>query len=79
MRLRTPLHAAALLLTLLGPVRAAEPTFEQLISLRRVSSPAVSADGRAVAFVVREADWDANVFVSQVWLADVARRLSALS
>ena len=80
MRLRTPLHAAALLLTLLGPVRAVEPTFEQLISLRRVSSPAVSPDGRAVAFVVREADWDANVFVSQVWLADVAaRRVRALT
>ena len=51
--------------------RAAEPTLEQMISLRRASGPAASPDGRFVAYAVRDTDWVKNAFVTHVWLADV--------
>jgi dipeptidyl aminopeptidase/acylaminoacyl peptidase len=51
---------------------AAEPTIDQMLSLRRVSSPNVSPDGRLVAYAVRDTDMVGNVFVTQLWLADVA-------
>jgi dipeptidyl aminopeptidase/acylaminoacyl peptidase len=51
---------------------AAEPTIDQMISLRRASTPAVSPDGRFVAYAVRDTDWVGNTFVTQIWLADVA-------
>src|SRR6185503_19749198 len=56
----------------LSVAAAAEPTIDQMISLRRASSPAVSPDGRFVAYAVRDTDWVGNAFVTQVWLADVA-------
>ena len=52
--------------------RGAEPTIDQMLSLRRVSSPNVSPDGRFVAYAVRDTDMVGNAFVTQVWLADVA-------
>ena len=52
--------------------RAAEPTIDQMLSLRRVSSPNVSPDGRFVAYAMRDTDMVGNAFVTQVWLADVA-------
>src|ERR1041385_1174120 len=51
---------------------AAEPTIDQMLSLRRVSSPNVSPDGRFVAYAVRDTDLVGNAFVTRVWLADVA-------
>lgn len=36
-----------------------------------VGSPALSPDGRRVAFVVTRVDAQANEYRSQVWLADV--------
>jgi dipeptidyl aminopeptidase/acylaminoacyl peptidase len=67
--------AASLLagLALFAPAlaSAAEPTLEQMISLRRASGPAASPDGRFVAFAVRDTDWVKNAFVTHVWLADV--------
>ncbi len=54
-----------------GPAVAAEPTIDQVLSLRRASSPAVSPDGRFVAYAVRDTDFVNNAFVTQVWLADV--------
>jgi len=66
-----------LLLAASLPLRAAAaeaiPTIDQLVELKRVQGDtAVSPDGRQVAYVVRETDWDANAFVTQIWLADVA-------
>ena len=52
--------------------RAAEPTIDQMLSLRRVSSPNVSPDGRFIAYAVRDTDMVGNAFVTQLWLADVA-------
>ena len=46
------------------------PTLDQIVSLRRVASPAISPDGRWVAYTVRDTDWVGNAFVTQVWLAD---------
>jgi len=49
---------------------AAEPTVDQMLSLERASSPAVSPDGRAVAYAVRDTDLVGNAYVTQIWLAD---------
>ena len=51
---------------------AGEPTIDQMLSLRRVSSPNVSPDGRFVAYTVRDTDLVGNTYVNQVWLAEVA-------
>ena len=54
-----------------GPApMAVTPTLDQIVSLRRVASPALSPDARWVAYTVRDTDWVANAFVTQIWLAD---------
>ncbi|HSR66361.1 MAG TPA: S9 family peptidase [Acidobacteriota bacterium] len=45
------------------------PEFEDILNLKSPSSLAISPDGRKVAYVVREADWEENEYVSQIWLA----------
>src|SRR5262245_48634766 len=52
------------------PANSITPTLDQIVSLERVGSPALSPDGRWVAYTVRDTDWVANAFVTQVWLAD---------
>ena len=44
---------------------------DEVVSLRRVGSPALSPDGRRVAYTVREANWDEDTFEREIWLADV--------
>ena len=59
------------------PAQAAEQkvaTHDELVSLARVGSPALSPDGRQVAYTVRETNWDENAFETEIWLADVASR-----
>ncbi len=48
------------------------PSIDALISLKRAQSPAISADGRLVAYVVREANWDENAYHTEIWLADAS-------
>ena len=48
------------------------PTIDQLVSLRRAGSPAMSPDGRLVAYTVRAANWDDNNYHTEIWLADAA-------
>src|SRR5262245_54472062 len=60
----------AALLALSGAARAATPTLDQIVSLRRAGAPALSPDGRPVAYTVRDTDWAGNAFVTQVWVAD---------
>jgi dipeptidyl aminopeptidase/acylaminoacyl peptidase len=52
------------------PANSITPTLEQVVSLERVGSPALSPDGRRVAYTVRDTDWVANAFVTQIWLVD---------
>jgi dipeptidyl aminopeptidase/acylaminoacyl peptidase len=53
-----------------------EPSIDQMLALRRAASPAVSPDGRFVAYTVRDTDLVGNAYVTQVWLADAERRTS---
>jgi len=52
----------------------ATPTIDQLISLKRVGSPAISPNGQFVAYTVREANWDDNNYHTEIWLAEAATR-----
>src|SRR5262249_28888690 len=53
------------------PSKGAIPTVDDLISLKHVGSPALSPDGRLVAYTVRETNWDENVYKTEIWIADV--------
>ncbi len=46
-----------------------DPSFEEVISLRSVGSPVISADGKIVAFTVHSADWDHNEFDNEIWVS----------
>ena len=46
------------------------PSVEQMVGLKRPAGVAISPDGRYVAYVVREADWEENAFDTEIWLAD---------
>jgi dipeptidyl aminopeptidase/acylaminoacyl peptidase len=48
------------------------PTVEQSINLKSASGPRISPDGRFVAYQVQEANWDDNVFKSEIWVAVAA-------
>jgi dipeptidyl aminopeptidase/acylaminoacyl peptidase len=58
-------------------VVAASPALAQsiddLIALKRVTgTPAISPDGRRVAFTVRETNWADNTYETEVWIADAS-------
>ena len=57
-----------------GSAAAAVQNFsiEDLVDARRISEPAVSPDGRSVAFTVRETDRDANRGRTDIWVVDLA-------
>src|SRR5690349_14626279 len=44
-------------------------TFEDLIKLQRVAEPAISPDGKWVAYTVAVPDMEANRNASNIWLA----------
>jgi dipeptidyl aminopeptidase/acylaminoacyl peptidase len=48
------------------------PTIDELISLKRAGSPAISPNGQWVAYTVREANWDENNYHTEIWLADAS-------
>src|SRR6476659_8380311 len=48
------------------------PSIDELISLKRAASPAISPDGALVAYTVREPNWDDNNYHTEIWLADTA-------
>ena len=80
---RTPAVAVAVSLTLglAGTTRAqgpVSPSIDDLLNLKRVASPALSPDGKWVAYTVRETNWDENAYETEIWLAaaDRARRTS---
>jgi dipeptidyl aminopeptidase/acylaminoacyl peptidase len=62
--------AASLLLAL--SVGAQTPTITESLSLKSVSSPVLSPDGKLVAYHVNETNWDDNAFETEIWVAEVA-------
>ena len=46
----------------------ATPSIDDLINLRRVGAPAISPDGRQVAFTIRETNWEENAYETELWL-----------
>jgi dipeptidyl aminopeptidase/acylaminoacyl peptidase len=48
------------------------PTIDQSLSLKSVSSPRISPDGRFVAYQVSETNWTDNEFTSQIWIVATA-------
>jgi dipeptidyl aminopeptidase/acylaminoacyl peptidase len=46
------------------------PTIDQAIELKRAGSPAISPDGRRVAYTVRETNWDDNAFETEIWIVE---------
>jgi dipeptidyl aminopeptidase/acylaminoacyl peptidase len=72
---RTPAIAIAVSLTLAltGATRAqgpSSPSIDDVLNLKRVGSPALSPDGKRVAYTVRETNWDENAYETEIWLAD---------
>ena len=70
------LRARFVLVALLASCAAAQaqgqaPTIDQLISLKRAGSPAISPNGQWVAYTVRDTSWDDNTYHTEIWLADV--------
>ena len=48
------------------------PTVEQWMSLKNADAPRISPDGRAVAYTVSEADWGADSYDNELWVASAA-------
>ncbi|NIM49942.1 MAG: prolyl oligopeptidase family serine peptidase [Gemmatimonadales bacterium] len=44
------------------------PSFEDILSVKSVGSPAISPDGRTIAYTVRTTDWDENRYDTEIWL-----------
>src|SRR5258708_3903129 len=49
---------------------AGVPTIDELISLKRAGSAAISPDGQWIAYTVRDTNWDKNAYHTEIWLAD---------
>ncbi len=44
------------------------PSFEDIMSLTDIGSAVIAPDGETVAFTVRSADWEDNVYDTEIWL-----------
>jgi dipeptidyl aminopeptidase/acylaminoacyl peptidase len=62
--------AAVLLLAAFAGAQT--PTITESLSLKSVSNPVLSPDGKLVAYHVNETNWDDNAFETEIWIADVA-------
>lgn len=56
------------------PLQASAPSIDQWMSLKGADNPALSPDGRFVAYTIRSADWEANGFDDEIWIAQVASK-----
>jgi len=48
------------------------PAIDDLVGLRRVGSPAISPEGTLVAYTVRETNWEADGYETEIWVGDPA-------
>ena len=66
------MRAICLAMLLISSASAvAAQSIDDLIALKRTSgAPAISPDGRWVAYAVRETNWTDNTYETEVWLAD---------
>src|SRR5436190_14229559 len=60
----------ALLPAALAAQSAKGPTIDELISLKRAGGAEISPDGKLVAYTIRETNWDANTYETNIWVAD---------
>src|SRR5437667_4871080 len=51
---------------------AQTPTIEQSLNLKAATSPRISPDGRFIAYLVSETNWEENAFDTQIWMAMTA-------
>jgi Tol biopolymer transport system component len=51
---------------------AQAPGIDQSLGAKSVANAEISPDGRFVAYIVQQADWDENEFVQQIWISDVS-------
>src|SRR5580698_3630456 len=67
----SPAVTLAALALVAAPAVAASKglTIDDMLAMKRVSDPVVSPDGKAVAFAVRETDFEANRGRTDIWLA----------
>ena len=70
--LRNTLLALALAATTLPAADKAPFSFDAMMKLKRISEPAVSPDGKSVAFTVMSVDVDKNARPRQIWVVPVA-------
>src|SRR5690242_20677902 len=76
MKMKLGIAAAAAFLAVVAPAAARPFTAKDLASLDRVSSPAISPDGRYVAYELRTTDWDANKGVNALHVIDLKGDIS---
>jgi dipeptidyl aminopeptidase/acylaminoacyl peptidase len=74
-RLLPVLTLAAVAAIIAPHVRAQtpRPSIDDLLTLKRVGSPAISPDGRMVAYTLRETNWEDNAYETEIWVGDGAR------
>lgn len=51
---------------------AQAPSIQQSLSMKSVGSPKISPDGKWVAYVVSETNWEENAYETEIWLANAA-------
>src|SRR5215510_14887270 len=44
------------------------PSFREVIGLQSVAAPAISPDGKSIAYTLRTTDWADNRFDTEVWV-----------
>src|SRR3954454_271930 len=48
------------------------PTIDQSLSMKSAAGAQISPDGRYVAYVVTQTNWEDNEFTQQIWIAQTA-------
>jgi dipeptidyl aminopeptidase/acylaminoacyl peptidase len=75
--MRRVIRCAVFLLTINIPINClsfyqAIPTLDQWMSLKGTGNLSISPDGRSVVYGVRKANWEANAFADEIWIADTS-------